>query len=304
MKKFLLIFAAAAVTLSASAALQSKGINSPFKASRVKMATAVASHAPKRIIESQPEGEAKSYLQQAEGVYVNYGYLYSGLNSFSDGSIVFAADGSTVYIKNILPNTASYWNEGDYWVEGQLSADGKKITVPLGQEIYYDSYYEDTLILSWGATGVDDEGYITYNSIEKESVSFSINEDGSITLDGGKGDINADAETYANFAGEGLCCEWASDNTFGGENSWVIKFSDMSNIKATKPADPCILSWYDSGSEAGYTKLQFSIPLEDVDGNVLLSDNVSYSIFTDDDQIFTFTQEEYGAGTRFALTAM
>ena len=293
MKKFLLFFAAAAMTLSASAALQNKAANAMVKFNKVKMAaTQATAQSPKRIIDIEPEGEAKAYLQNAEGIYVYSGYLYSGLNSFSDGSIVFDADGATVYIKNILPNTASYWNEGDYWVEGQLSADGKKITVPLGQEIYYDSYYDDTLILSWGATSVDDEGYIVYDPIEKESVEFSVNEDGSIILDGGKGDIYA--EELDAFVGEGLCCEWIGDGSFGGENSWAIKFTDLSGIKPAKPADPTITSWYDSGSETGFSRLSFNIPLQDVDGNVMIAENVSYSIFTDNDQIFTFDQASYG----------
>ena len=294
MKKFLLLFAAAAVALGAAASGYSKGkdIRPSANMKTIKVKEATANHAPKQVIEEQPAGEAKNYLQYTEGLYPDY-YIYSGANSFS-GSIVFAEDGSTVYIKNILPNIASYWNEGDYWVEGQLSADGKKISVPLGQEIYSDSYY-GTIVLAWGKTSVDEENYIVFEPIEgKEAAEFSINEDGTITLDGGQGDINA--EEMDAFVGEGLAGAFLEEDglSFAGESSWIIKFTDMENIKPAKPANPTITKWYDSGSQDGFSKLTFSIPLEDVDGNALNPGNVSFSIFTDDDELFVFTQEEYG----------
>ena len=59
------------------------------------------------------------------------------------------------------------------------------------------------------------------------------------------------------------------------------------------PADPTDLSWYDSNAENGYTRLNFTLPTVDTEGNALDNDNLSYSIYTDYDQIFTFDAETY-----------
>ena len=63
------------------------------------------------------------------------------------------------------------------------------------------------------------------------------------------------------------------------------------------PKDPTNVVWQDFGSSVlGQSNLKFKIDLKDATFGIDLNPaNVSYSIFTDDDQIFTFTVDEYGS---------
>ena len=62
---------------------------------------------------------------------------------------------------------------------------------------------------------------------------------------------------------------------------------------ATIPANPIGINWHDCGDESGYSYFDFQIFDRDVDGNPLDAENISYSIFVDDDQIFTFDANTY-----------
>ncbi len=61
------------------------------------------------------------------------------------------------------------------------------------------------------------------------------------------------------------------------------------------PADPVFYedSWFDSGSEDGYSCLDFKILSEDVNGNYIDPTHLVYSVFTDDDVPFVFLAETY-----------
>ena len=65
------------------------------------------------------------------------------------------------------------------------------------------------------------------------------------------------------------------------------------------PANPEAIEFFDCGSEEGYTRFDFNINLQDVDGNPLHSDFVTYSIYTDNDKLFTFDVDTYGASNGF-----
>ena len=62
---------------------------------------------------------------------------------------------------------------------------------------------------------------------------------------------------------------------------------------AVTPADPTNLLWYDCGDESGDSYLTFTLPTVDVNGNPLDIEMMGYRIYTDDDQIFTFTRSVY-----------
>lgn len=59
------------------------------------------------------------------------------------------------------------------------------------------------------------------------------------------------------------------------------------------PANPTADEWYDKGDESGYSKFSFTLPTKDVDGNPIDDEKLSYSIYTDNDQLFTFDAETY-----------
>lgn len=125
------------------------------------------------IITEQPDGELKTYARTGGYYYVQSQQLYIGQQSGSI-DVVFASD-NKVYFKELLYKAAS-----NYWIEGTLSADGKTITVPLGQNIAYSSQYDAAIALA----------LIKYDetngfSVDKETkqVTFSVNND-TIALNG------------------------------------------------------------------------------------------------------------------------
>ena len=70
-------------------------------------------------------------------------------------------------------------------------------------------------------------------------------------------------------------------------------------VAAAVPADPTVVEFHDSGDVEGYTYFEFNINLVDVDGNPLEEDNLTYSIFTDNDELFTFDYGTYGQSNEF-----
>ena len=72
-----------------------------------------------------------------------------------------------------------------------------------------------------------------------------------------------------------------------------IIFNTIVDAVPAVPADPFANEWYDSGSDSGYSYFKFKLPDTDVDGKMILPEYVSFSIFTDDDQPFTFWVNEY-----------
>ena len=62
------------------------------------------------------------------------------------------------------------------------------------------------------------------------------------------------------------------------------------------PADPTADEWYDCGDESGFSRLYFTLPTTDVDGNELNREFISYSIFIDNGngaELFTFSADDY-----------
>ena len=89
-------------------------------------------------------------------------------------------------------------------------------------------------------------------------------------------------------------------SNIGVRNASDIVYWEIIPVVAATPADPMNLEWTDSGSEDGFSNLYFDIPADasgnplDVDGNPMNPDHLTYSIFTDDDVIFTFDTDTYG----------
>ena len=59
------------------------------------------------------------------------------------------------------------------------------------------------------------------------------------------------------------------------------------------PADPTADDWYDCGDESGYSKFYFTLPETDVDGNQIDCEHLSYRVYTDNNQLFTFSAQDY-----------
>ena len=86
---------------------------------------------------------------------------------------------------------------------------------------------------------------------------------------------------------------WVRPEPAEGKWSEPMIFDTKATAVPAVPADPIVSEWYDRGDESGYSRLYFTLPETDVDGNEINKEYLSYSVFTDDDQIFTFPAENY-----------
>ena len=74
-----------------------------------------------------------------------------------------------------------------------------------------------------------------------------------------------------------------------------VPYGTLLNLRPAVPANPTNVTWQDRGATDGSTYLMFNLPTTDVDGNIIEQEFISYSIFIDDDQIFTFDADSYGS---------
>lgn len=295
MRKLTLLLLSVAVALSAAA-----GVKAPQGAYRPmgKTVPTGITKSPSRvdIITEQPEGTVVDYMRGGEYITASF-YGYESAVQTGRVKVVYAPDGKTVYIKDPL----CYGEGQGVWVHGELSSDGQYITVPLGQYVSYDETYGYGLVLAWGSTVVyemeDDEGvfywmdFVPDDRIE-EAVYAIDAADGTITLLDCEGDMN---KPYPyDCEATGLAGVWSDDGicaTIEWNSTWRV----LGDAVPAVPANPEVLEFFDSGHEDGYTRMDFNINLVDVDGNPLHPDYLTYSIFTDEDQLFTFDYETYGA---------
>ena len=249
------------------------------------------------IITEQPEGTVVSYSRSGEYMTVSL-YGYEATQQTGQMKITYAPDGETVYLLDPL----AYGEGTGVWVRGELSADGTTITVPLGQYVAFNEEYNYGLILAWGDTEMIDLGDDFYwiNFVPEEGVeaaTYAVDaEQGTITLVGSQGDASA---TYPNnLIAHGLAGVWSDDQSLA-TIEWGTTLTPLNEAVAAVPANPEALEFFDCGDESGYTRFDFNINLFDVDGNQLHADKVTYSIYTDQDQLFTFDAATYGAANGF-----
>lgn len=128
-------------------------------------------------------------------VYTRTGFSWANLFgpqlAMQDGmaaEVVFDADGKTVYFKDIVTYQAQ-----ETYVKGTLSEDGTKITVPMGQLIYFNddySYGEKLAMLDWD----DNEGFYFADPTVTEAV-FTV-ENGVISLTDTDNEFDETSVTY------------------------------------------------------------------------------------------------------------
>ena len=289
MKKLALLFMCVAVAVSASAGI--KTID--------KMAKKTALTAPSRVdmITEQPEGTVVNYTRGGEYMTVS---LYGYEADYQTGRVkmVYADDGETVYIQDPL----CYGEGVGVWVQGQLSDDGLTISVPLGQYVAYNEEYGYGLILAWGSTMVIDLGddfyWIEFYADEtKDAVTYAVDPDnGTITMLDSEGSV--DNPYPYDCEATGLAGVWSDDGsvaTIEWGSTWTVRGDAVPAV----PANPEVTNFFDCGDESGYTRLDFNVNLFDVDGNPLDADCLTYSIFTDNDELFTFDYDTYGFNNGF-----
>ena len=186
------------------------------------------------LITAQPEGTLKTYDRSGYSYYV---YNENARRGAQTGTvdIVFGAN-NEVYIKDPLAKALV-----GTWVKGTLSADGKTITLPMGQAISYDATQKDTVILAM----VDyDEEYEEFSeNTRAKSVTYTIKDDGSITLNG--------TSSYAV-----LGCIWQKTRAWATYADYSTKYTPktVADEPVTPPADLKTETWKFSGRSYIYER--------------------------------------------------
>ena len=296
MKKLALLITCVAVALSASAIVQSSG-NAYRPMDKLQHAGMMKAPSRVDIITEQPEGTVVNYTRGGEYMTVS---LYGYESAYQTGRVklVYADDGQTVYIQDPL----CYGEGVGAWVQGQLSEDGLTISVPLGQYVAYNDEYDYGLVLAWGSTMVIDLGddfyWLDFYADEtKTEVCYAVDpENGTITMLGSEGSV--DNPYPYDCEATGLAGVWSDDGTVA-TIEWGSTWTVMGETVPAVPANPEVTDFFDSGREDGFTRLDFNINLFDVEGNPLNSDYLTYSIYVDNDELFTFDYDTYGANNGF-----
>ena len=237
------------------------------------------------VITEQPEGELVTYVRSGNTLALE-SFLFWAFVTASEQTgkvkVVYAPDGKTVYIQDVMYG----YNLGT-WVKGELDEQGL-IHVPAGQCIYWSDEYMGGVVLTMGNIGayIDDESFMFADPLDDEII-FAI-DDETISLLGTS--ANVDGEYYDVI---GLTGFWTDDDSNLGSIDWNTIFTEV-HVEPAVPADPEAIDWDDRGNENGNNRFFFNINLKDVDGNPLDADYVYYSIYTDNDQIFTFDAATYG----------
>ena len=296
MKKLALLITCVAVALSASAIVQSSG-NAYRPMDKLQHAGMMKAPSRVDIITEQPEGTVVNYTRGGEYMTVS---LYGYESAYQTGRVklVYADDGQTVYIQDPL----CYGEGVGAWVQGQLSEDGLTISVPLGQYVAYNEEYDYGLVLAWGSTMVIDLGddfyWLDFYADEtKTEVCYAVDpENGTITMLDSEGSV--DNPYPYDCEATGLAGVWSDDGTVA-TIEWGSTWTVMGETVPAVPANPEVTDFFDSGREDGFTRLDFNINLFDVEGNPLNSDYLTYSIYVDNDELFTFDYDTYGANNGF-----
>ena len=245
------------------------------------------------IITEQPAGELHSYIRSGANIYQGWDGP-AMVNQSGMADVVFDEDGETVYLRDVVYEVAS-----NVWVKGTINADRTKITVPMGQYLYWDENGEYGMVLQWMSTNVesttDEEGNeqkVMTVTVHQGVTEATYTIDGeTISLDNCSGDPNA--QFPSNFIATGMGVVYNNDLTFCAMDFNTV-YNEFHLVPAV-PADPVLYedSWFDSGEEDGYSCFDFTVLAEDVDGNYIDPTHLVYSIFTDDDVPFVFDAATY-----------
>jgi hypothetical protein len=136
------------------------------------------------VIYEQPEGVLVTYTRNNQGINYNEQELSDITYDFN---VVYAPDGQTAYVQDpvcVIPTGA--------WVEGTVN--NNKITVPLGQCIYYEDGFG--VITAWGTNTYSEYGYHQFTpDYSVTSVTYTIDDEGYVTIDNSQAGTNGSGAT-------------------------------------------------------------------------------------------------------------
>ena len=181
----------------------------------------------------QPEGEVKRYNRAGQYDYVSSSSGLNVGNQTGKVEIVFA-EGNQVYLKNILCGTNAYFGY-DTWVSGTYEPSENIITVPMEQAIGYDDYYGVDIILCWGTTYIDEEGYFDINIDPDVTEAVYLIDGETIYLQGTEGPTELDPYEDASYLAYGLGACYADDHMWYGFLEWntVLTYTEEEDFVPT-----------------------------------------------------------------------
>ena len=307
MKKILLLLLSAAVAVSAAAGvnppskrvvqdksrgipLVDKNVNKDVKEKRKavddRMMASPMRQAFNATDDGRPEGNLKRYTRSGKAVILTDG-TYQSFNQSDTMDIVYGLDGTTVYLKNIL--NGSNVKFGDYWVQGQLSADGTQITVPMGQRIYHQTSPSINVVLAWGTSTYIEHGTehrLTFNVDANVTEAVYLIDGETITL---QDSFTTLGSLNPGFEGTGLGCigrSGTSDPTFAGFFEWetVLTFASFTPNLITEIPESCTVHKYKRNSTSIYQAWYIDSPIVD------LTDGIFKVAFDRDNQPDVYIQ--------------
>ena len=304
MNKLLFLLAAMAVVLPVSAGGQFKSHGSQadyrplspdeitMNGNSLNMITDASDEIPV-VISEVPEGTLLTYYRT--GGYIYHKFMETGITEFEDVmNVVFAEDGK-VYIQNPIATLTN-----GNWVEGTYDQESGIISVPTGQCVSWMANYGYGGLLVWGHTwfeqiGWDDDYdepvYLLYGAYDPDVTEIRYKVEGNtITLLDGQGDVWAPYPEWGNTTGP--CLIYTDDHEWAN----VLQFNTVAVLNDENPiipANPTADEWYDCGNDWATSQFYFTLPTTDTEGNPLDPTRLSYSIFLDDDQIYTFDYWDY-----------
>lgn len=257
------------------------------------------------VITEQPEGEFATYIRSGGCVYNAYpGYGTPGVcKQTGKMFVVTNAETGKAYIQK-----ASYWHDfASGWVEGTYDAETGIISIPVGQYVFYNENQNYGIQMLWGSTSpyqdidpnTGESVYYLATEIDEDVTEIQYKIEGDhIYLLNSEG--NMDAEKPYNMEATGVYWQFSDD-----KHMTALEFNTEGvyfNLVPAVPADPTDVDWHDAGDESGASHIEFVPPTTDVDGNPLDLESLSFSFYTDDDQLFTFEAATYYYDLRWDTT--
>lgn len=244
MKKLFTLLMVVAIAVTASAQVPFIGrtsqSNKVLKRENVGKSKRTGLHqkAPRRalgeLITTQPEGEAKQYERSGFSMVNSWGTLYTNEQS-ARTTIVYDADGTTVYIKNIVDGLGEEF--GESWVKGTLSDGGTKITVSLEQTVAWSYQYDVGIRLAWGKTVANAEN--TMVSLERDETvteAVYVVDGNTIALQGTSGRTEFE-QNIQDFVAEGLTCCYEDDGAWPGFLEWNTVLTEREPVPVPEVID-------------------------------------------------------------------
>ncbi len=251
------------------------------------------------IITEQPEGEVATYARKGGAYYTFWGYVIEETQSGTSIRVVTAPDGKTVYMENPISIAQV---EGGVWVKG--TKEGNKIHMPLKQCILYSEeegygYMTGAFTPKMLYDANYDEYYYDYVMTDDKEVTFTIGEDGTITLD-----QTAEVDEETGLASFVYGLAFTDDFGWGGYADYNSVYVPFNEVATTIPEGLETEEWAFMYSDGNYDNAEMVQVAIDGDkmyiAGVSAQDPESAIVGTIGDGKVTFQSDQFlGLGSGF-----